>query len=162
MAPSFRQLTVECAASRRPARWKTGMPPLRNLFSATRSIGAKLAIMTLVSAICMALVATTVLWIARAQTVAERIERAHAVVEVVWNLADGYYKAYKAGQMTEEEARKRFIEANDKIWYEDHTNYVYIYNYETGLCVSNPGFPNFVGKDMRPNKDAEGKPFALT
>jgi methyl-accepting chemotaxis protein len=137
------------------------MPPLRNLFSATRSIGAKLAIMTLVSAICMALVATAVLWIARGQLMTERTERAHAIVEAVWNMADGYYKAYKAGQMTEEEARKRFIEANDKIWYENHTNYVYIYDYETGLCVSNPGFPNFIGKDMRPNKDAEGRPFAI-
>ncbi len=137
------------------------MPALKNLFS-LRSIGAKLALMTMVGAICMALVASTVLWIARGQLVTERVEKAHAVVEVVWNLADGYYKAYKAGLMTEEEAKKRFIEANDKIWYEDHTNYVYIYDYETGLCVSNPGFPNFVGKDMRPNKDAEGKPFALT
>ncbi|OKO83606.1 methyl-accepting chemotaxis protein [Bradyrhizobium sp. AS23.2] len=137
------------------------MPALKNLFS-LRSIGAKLALMTMVGAICMALVASTVLWIARGQLVTERVEKAHAVVDVVWNLADGYYKAYKAGQMTEEEAKKRFIEANDKIWYEDHTNYVYIYDYETGLCVSNPGFPNFVGKDMRPNKDAEGKPFALT
>ncbi|OKO74600.1 hypothetical protein AC629_34900 [Bradyrhizobium sp. NAS80.1] len=137
------------------------MPALKNLFS-LRSIGAKLALMTMVGAICMALVASTVLWIARGQLVTERVEKAHAVVDVVWNLADGYYKAYKAGQMTEDEAKKRFIEANDKIWYEDHTNYVYIYDYETGLCVSNPGFPNFVGKDMRPNKDAEGKPFALT
>ena len=99
------------------------MPALKNLFS-LRSIGAKLALMTMVGAICMALVASTVLWIARGQLVTERVEKAHAVVEVVWNLADGYYKAYKAGLMTEEEAKKRFIEANDKIWYEDHTNYV--------------------------------------
>jgi methyl-accepting chemotaxis protein len=127
-----------------------------------RSIGAKLAIMTVVAAICMALVASVVLWIARNQLVNERAEKAHAVVDVVWNLADGYYKAYKAGQMTEEEAKKRFFEANNNVWYENRTNYAYIYDYETGLCVSNPGIPQFVGKDMRPNKDANGNPFAVT
>jgi methyl-accepting chemotaxis protein len=135
------------------------MPALKNLFS-LRSIGTKLAIMTLVGAGCMALVASTVLWIARDQLVTERTAKAQAIVDVVWNLADGYYKAFKAGQMTEEEARKRFLEAANYVWYEDHTNYTFIYDYETGLCVSNPGIPNFVGKDMRPNKDANGLPFA--
>ena len=137
------------------------MPALKQLFS-VRSIGAKLALMTVVAAICMALVASTVLWIARGQLVTERVEKAHAAVDIVWNLADGYYKAYKAGQMTEEEAKKRFFEANNSVWYEDRTNYAYIYDYETGLCVSNPGIPQFVGKDMRPNKDADGNPFAVT
>ncbi|QPF85245.1 cache domain-containing protein [Bradyrhizobium genosp. L] len=136
------------------------MPALKTLLS-FRSVGAKLAIMTIVGAICMALVASTVLWIARDQLVTERTEKAHAVVDVVWNLADGYYKAYKAGQMTEEEAKKRFLEANNSVWYENRSNYAYIYDYETGLCVSNPGIPQFVGKDMRPNKDADGMPFAV-
>jgi methyl-accepting chemotaxis protein len=136
------------------------MPALKTVFS-FRSIGTKLAIMTIVGAICMVLVASTVLWIARGQLVTERTEKAHAIVDVVWNLADGYYKAYKAGQMTEEEAKKRFLEANNSVWYEDHTNYTFIYDYETGLCVSNPGIPQFVGKDMRPNKDANGLPFAV-
>jgi methyl-accepting chemotaxis protein len=63
--------------------------------------------------------------------------------------------------MTEEEAKKRFLEANNYAWYEDHSNYAYIYDYETGLCVSNPGIPQFVGKDMRPNKDANGMLFAV-
>ena len=57
------------------------------------------------------------------QLVTERIEKAHAAVDIVYNLADGYYKAYKAGQMTEEEAKKRFLEANNYVWYEDHSNY---------------------------------------
>ena len=135
------------------------MPALK--FS-LRSIGAKLAIMTVVAAICMALVASIVLWIARGQLVNERVEKAHAAVDIVWNLADGYYKAFKAGQMTEEEAKKRFLEANTNVWYEEHSNYAYIYDYETGLCVSNPGIPQFVGKDMRPNKDANGNLFAVT
>jgi methyl-accepting chemotaxis protein len=136
------------------------MPALKTPFS-FRSIGTKLAIMTVVGSICMALVASTILWIARGQLVTERTEKAHAIVDVVWNLADGYYRAYTAGQMTEEEAKKRFLEANNSVWYEDHSNYVFIYDYATGLCVSNPGIPQFVGKDMRPNKDANGMPFAV-
>ncbi len=127
-----------------------------------RSIGAKLAIINVVGAICMVLVASNALWTARNQLVKERVEKAHAAVDIVYNLADGYYKAFKAGQMTEEEAKKRFLEANNNVWYEDRTNYAYIYDYETGLCVSNPGIPQFVGKDMRPNKDANGNLFAVT
>ena len=56
------------------------------LFS-NRSIAVKLAAMTVVGAICMALVATTVLLIARSQLITERTEKAHAIVDAVWQLA---------------------------------------------------------------------------
>ena len=36
----------------------------------------------------------------------------------------------------------------------------YIYDYETGICVSNPGVATLLGKDMRGVKDANGLPFA--
>ena len=57
------------------------------------SIPAKLAAMTAVGAICMALVAATVLLIARNQLMTERTERAHAIVDAVWHMADGYQRA---------------------------------------------------------------------
>ncbi len=63
------------------------MPKLPNLFS-NRSIAAKLACMTIVGAVCMALVAATVLVIARSQLITERIEKAHAIVDAVWQMAD--------------------------------------------------------------------------
>jgi methyl-accepting chemotaxis protein len=129
------------------------------LFS-NRSIAVKLAAMTVVGAICMALVATTVLLIARSQLVTERTEKAHAIVDAVWQLADGYYQMAASGKITEEEARKKFYEAAGSIWYEGHTNFIFIYDYETGLCVSNPGVPTFIGKDMRDKKDVNGLPFA--
>ncbi len=56
------------------------MAKMLNLFS-NRSIAAKLAAMTIVGAICMALVAATVLLIARGQVVTERTEKAHAIVD---------------------------------------------------------------------------------
>jgi methyl-accepting chemotaxis protein len=135
------------------------MSKITNLFS-NRSIGAKLAAMTIVGAICMALVASTVLLIARNQLVTDRTEKAHAIVDAVWQMADGFQRAAAAGQMTEEEAKKRFFEAAGSVWYEEHANFVYIYDYETGLCVSNPGVPTLLGKDMRNVKDANGLPFA--
>jgi methyl-accepting chemotaxis protein len=135
------------------------MSKISNLFS-NRSIGAKLAAMTIVGAICMALVASTVLWIARNQLITERTEKAHAIVDAVWQMADGFQRSAAAGQITEEEAKKRFFEAAGLVWYEEHVNFVYIYDYETGLCVSNPGVPTLLGKDMRNVKDANGLPFA--
>jgi methyl-accepting chemotaxis protein len=135
------------------------MSKISNLFS-NRSIAAKLAIMTIVGAICMALVATTILLIARNQLITERTEKAHAIVDAVWQMADSYQKAAASGQLTEEEARKRFFAAAGAVWYEGHTNYVFIYDYETGFCISNPGVPTLVGKDMRPVKDSFGLPFA--
>jgi len=129
------------------------------LFS-IRSIAAKLAVMTIVGAVCMALVATTVLLIARGQLVSERTEKAHAIVDAVWQLADGYQRMAASGKITDEEARKKFFEAANNVWYENHTNYVYIYDYETGICVSNPGVATLLGKDMRGVKDANGLPFA--
>ncbi len=135
------------------------MPKMLNLFS-NRSIAAKLAAMTIVGAICMALVAATVLLIARGQVVTERTEKAHAIVDAVWQMADSFQHAAAAGQMTEEEAKKRFFAAAGAVWYEAHTNYVFIYDFETGICVSNPGVPTLLGKDMRTVKDANGLPFA--
>jgi methyl-accepting chemotaxis protein len=129
------------------------------LFS-NRSIAIKLAAMTIVGAISMALVATTVLLIARSQLVTERTEKAHAIVDAVWQLADGYQRMAAAGKITEDEARKKFFEAANNVWYENHTNYVYIYDYESGICVSNPGVATLLGKDMRGVKDANGLPFA--
>jgi len=135
------------------------MAKMLNLFS-NRSIAAKLAAMTIVGAICMALVAATVLLIARGQVVTERTEKAHAIVDAVWQMADSFQHAAAAGQMTEEEAKKRFFAAAGAVWYEAHTNYVFIYDFETGICVSNPGVPTLLGKDMRTVKDANGLPFA--
>ena len=135
------------------------MPKMLDLFS-NRSIAAKLAAMTIVSAICMALVAATVLLIARSQVVTERTEKAHAIVDAVWQMAESFQHAAAAGQMTEEEAKKRFFAAAGAVWYEAHTNYVFIYDFETGICVSNPGVPTLLGKDMRTVKDANGLPFA--
>ena len=135
------------------------MPKLSKLFS-NRSIASKLATMTIVGAICMALVATSVLLVARNQLITERTEKAQAIVDAVWQVADGFQQAAAAGKMTEEEAKARFFAVASSVWYEGHTNYVFIYDTETGICVANPGVSTLLGKDMRNVKDANGLPFA--
>ena len=135
------------------------MPNLLSLFS-NRPISVKLATMTVVGAICMALVATAVLVVARNQLITERTEKAQAVVDAAWNMADSFQKEAAAGKMTEEEAKARFYAAAGAVWYEGHTNYLFIYDTETGISVVNPGVPTLLGKDMRPMKDSNGLPFA--
>jgi methyl-accepting chemotaxis protein len=129
-----------------------------SLFS-NRSIAAKLMTMTVVGAVCMALVAATVLWIARSQLVVERTEKAHAIVDAAWQIADTFYKEAAAGKTTEAEAKARFLAAASAIRYEATNNYLYIYDTETGIALAS-GITALIGKDMRPVKDANGLPFA--
>ena len=135
------------------------MSKLTSLFS-NRPISVKLATMTVVGAICMALVAASVLVVARNQLISERTEKAQAIVDAAWNMADNFQKQAAAGKMTDEEAKARFFAAAGAIWYEDHTNYIFMYDTETGICNVNSGVPTLLGKDMRDVKDANGLPFA--
>ena len=134
------------------------MSKLSKLFS-NRSIASKLATMTIVGAICMALVATSVLLVARNQLITERTEKAQAIVDAIWQVADGFQQAAAAGKMTEEEAKAKFFAVASSVWYEGHTNYVFIYDIETGICVAT-GISTLLGKDVRNLKDANGLPFA--
>jgi methyl-accepting chemotaxis protein len=127
---------------------------------AQHSIAAKLAAMAAAGALFMLLVALTVLLIARGELATERTERARAVVDSVWSMAESFKQAAASGAMSEDEAKARFYAAAGAIWFENHSNYVFIYDTETGLCVMNTGNPALVGKDVRGLKDSAGMPFA--
>jgi methyl-accepting chemotaxis protein len=129
-------------------------------FFAHRSIAFKLAVMSLAGALCMALVAITVLSIARTELITERAERARAIVDGVWSMAESFQKAAEAGEMTQDEAKNRFFTAAGAVWYENHSNYVFIYDTESGLCVMNSGNKPLVGKNVHDLRDAKGTPFA--
>ena len=129
-------------------------------FIAQHSIAAKLAAMAAAGALFMLLVALTVLLIARGELATERTERARAVVDSVWSMAESFKRAAESGSMSEDEAKARFYAAAGAIWFENHSNYVFIYDTETGLCVMNTGNPGLVGKDVRGLKDSAGMPFA--
>jgi methyl-accepting chemotaxis protein len=127
---------------------------------AFQSVAAKFAAMAIAGALFMVLVATTALLVARGELTTERTEKAHAVVDSVWGIADRLQHAADAGTISAEEAKARFLTDISGVWFEGHTNYVFIYDTETGLCVSNSGNPALIGKDMHTLRDANGQPFA--
>ena len=123
-------------------------------------IAMKLVVMAVAGALCMVLVAVTVLQIARRELVAERTQKAHAIVDSIWSMADHFQHEAASGKMTEAEAKARFFDAAGAVWWEGHTNYSFIYDTETGRNLMNPGNTALVGRDMRAAKDAHGLPFA--
>jgi len=134
------------------------MKRLHKLF-AHRSIAAKLSGMAIAGACFMALIAVTVLSIARTELVAERTEKAHAMVDAVWQMADTFKKAAEAGEMSDAEAKARLFAASGAIRWEGLTNYVFMIDTETGINIMNSGNPGLLGKDLRGFKDASGFPF---
>jgi len=124
--------------------------------AALRSISGRLTAMAVAGAFFMVFVACTVLFIARAELAAERTEKAHAMVDAVWSMADGFQRAAESGAMTQEEAKARLLAAASAMWFEGHSNYLFIYDTETGLCVANAGNAALIGKDVRGLKDSNG------
>ena len=122
-------------------------------------IAMKLVVMAVAGALCMVLVAVTVLQIARSALVAERTQKAHAIVDSIWSMADHFQHEAAAGKMTEPEAKARFFDAAGAVWWEGHTDYAFIYDTATGRNLMNPGNTAMVGRDMRVSKDAHGLPF---
>jgi methyl-accepting chemotaxis protein len=97
-------------------------------FITQHSIAAKLAAMAVASAFFMLFVALTVLFIGRNELANERTERAHAIVDAVWSMADTFKRAADSGAMTEAEAKARFYAASGAVWFEGHSNYIFIYD----------------------------------
>jgi methyl-accepting chemotaxis protein len=135
---------------------------MRMLLSAAgqRSIAARLAAMTAACALFMVLVAVTVLLIARAELMAERDERAHAVIDSTWSIANRMQHAVVSGAVTADEAKARFTDAAGAISYDGQTNSLFVYDTETGLCVVNRANPSLLGKDVRGLRDSGGMLFA--
>ena len=123
------------------------------------SISAKLILMAVAGAIFMVLVAVVVLLISRSELIAERTEKAHAIADSVWAMAADLRRASETGSLTDEEAKQRFFAASGAMRFEGGSNYVFIYDSETGTCVMNTGNPAVLGKDGRQFKDAYGVPF---
>jgi methyl-accepting chemotaxis protein len=127
---------------------------------AYRSIAAKLTAMAAAGVLFMVLVAATILVIARGELTAERTARAQAVVDSAWGIADSFQHAAEAGTMTAAEAKARFKAAAGGMWFEGHTNYLFIYDTETGICIVNTGNPALLGKDVHSLRDSNGNAFA--
>ena len=123
------------------------------------SISAKLILMAVAGAIFMVLMAVVVLLISRSELIAERTEKARAIVDSVWAMAEDLRRATDAGSLTVDEAKQRLFAASGAIRFEGGTNYVFIYDSETAICVMNSGNPPLLGKDGRKLRDSNGVPF---
>ena len=134
------------------------MARLLSLFG-KRTIAAKLALTAAVSALFMVLVAILLLLIARSALIAERTEKAHAIADSVWMMADTFQRAAQSGAISDDEAKARFFTASGAVRFEGGANYVFVYDTETGVCVMNTGNPPLLGKDGRGLKDSNGVPF---
>jgi methyl-accepting chemotaxis protein len=124
-----------------------------------RAIAAKFAVMAAVGILFMVFIAVTGLLIARSALIAERTEKAHAIVDAVWSMANVFQQQVESGAISQDEAKARFYAAAGAIRFEGNANYVFIYDTETGLCLVNT-IREFIGKDIRGLKDANGLPFA--
>ncbi|CAN5544523.1 methyl-accepting chemotaxis protein [soil metagenome] len=75
---------------------------------------------------------------------ADRIAKLKAVVEVAMEQAQAFDAQVKAGKLTRDEAMAKFREAGRAMWFDNHTAYVAIVDYD-GLWFSNAGVPKIEG-----------------
>jgi len=67
-----------------------------------------------------------------------------------------------AGMVKEKGIEAAIAKLNDKkvpfVWKD---SYVFCINFETGNCIAHPFLPDAIGRDMRRNKDKEGKLYVI-
>jgi methyl-accepting chemotaxis protein len=132
---------------------------LRNLI-ARKSILAKLSALIVAEIALMVLITVAMLFAARGMLITARADKAEAVIETVWNLASVLEKQAEAGKFSQAEAKQSFLELVNGLWYDNHTNYTFVYDMGTGISIVNPAFQSLVGQDMREKKDTYGRFFA--
>jgi methyl-accepting chemotaxis protein len=74
----------------------------------------------------------------------DRIGKLKAVVEMAYEQAQAFDALVKAGKMTRDEAMARFKEVGRGMWFDNHTAYVGIVDYD-GLWFLNAGVPKIEG-----------------
>ena len=82
-------------------------------------------------------------------------EQVKNIVEGAYKVVQEYYQKYKAGVLSEEEAKKRALEAVGAIRYEGGTNYVWV-NDMNGVMLEHPK-KKLVGKNLINLRDRKGK-----
>jgi methyl-accepting chemotaxis protein len=86
---------------------------------------------------------------------AEKEQQMRYLVETTHSIVSTYYKRFKEGEITEEEAQKLSISIINSMRY-DNNNYFWI-NDETPIMIMHPIKPTLNGKDLSGVKDANGK-----
>ena len=79
------------------------------------AIKGRLASIAVCAAICMLISAAVILVLVRRELQSERIEKARAVVDSLYSVAEGFQAEAASGRLSAEAARQRFIEAAQKV-----------------------------------------------
>ncbi|KZD00889.1 methyl-accepting chemotaxis protein [Oceanibaculum pacificum] len=83
------------------------------------------------------------------------VEKVRAVVETTRSQAKALDERAKAGEFSQEEAKKLFNDAVRSMWYQDNEEYVFTIGYD-GINWAHPARPQLEGTDMSGLKDRDG------
>ncbi|MDA7746749.1 methyl-accepting chemotaxis protein [Psychromonas sp.] len=119
------------------------------------SIKSRLIISATLGLVGMLMIASQSLMQINNILLSEKKQQIQYLVEVVHSLTESQYKEFKAGKITEEEAKKRAIATINAMRY-DQTNYYWI-NDKTSTMISHPIKPSLNGQDLSTLKDSNGK-----
>jgi len=120
-------------------------------------VSAKLSLMVIAALIGLLLATGFTLKLARDHFVEERIEKIHAITEMLTGLARVLDKQAEDGQISRDLALQRFREVLNAERFEGG-NYVSVIDFD-GVSFANPGRPDFVGKSIIDLKDSDGVAF---
>ena len=122
-----------------------------------RSVGAKLASNALVIVLGLLLVSSGALYVSYDKMMADRRTQLQTVVEVATGYSGSLVAGLARGEMTQEQARQRFVAMTDAVRY-NGAGFLVIYD-DKGIYLDNPARPSDVGKDGTKLVDKSGRHF---
>jgi methyl-accepting chemotaxis protein len=119
-------------------------------------IKSKLALIVLVFALALALALAFAAAGQHERMIADRIAKAHAMVDAAYGLAESLEKDAAAGRLTREEAIARFHDAVQSMWYDGHQSYL-VLGSMTGIWIAQPANPAVEGTEGTKDLDTPEK-----
>ncbi|WMS44477.1 methyl-accepting chemotaxis protein [Acuticoccus sp. MNP-M23] len=119
------------------------------------TIGQKFALLIAISTMCTGGLVMTLLPAVFDFAVSLKVEQVRTITEAARNAGVMLKEKADAGEITEDEARERFYDLLNAMWYDNRTEYVFATDYE-GRLVVNPASPNIVGTNRTDVEDING------
>ena len=120
-----------------------------------RGISGKLVLMVGIFAVALVAVGAVSLSTLYSSMLEDRKNKTRNVVEIAHSLVNSYYDRFKAGELSEDEAKKQALAAVEALRY-DGKEYFWI-NDHTPAVLMHPIAKKLVGKDVSGLKDKNGK-----
>ena len=122
------------------------------------TIGQKFALLIAISTLCTGGLILTLLPAVFNFAVSLKVEQVRAITETARNAGLMLNGKAEAGEITHDEARQRFYDLLNAMWYDNNKEYVFASTYD-GILVVNPASPNIVGTDRSGVTDRNGFPY---